>query len=156
MESEDKKTKIQIEKLKCALCGGNHTANYSNCPIRKNFKKSSIVKPQASSNFQQSQKSSTFVKNQFTHAPELENFNLPGRFQQQKSQQMPQQKAWTAQNRTHTNQQDDSSPHTSNNDLNSTLIEMLNKISKQNEQLIALMTIFMNHCMRQEMPSFLS
>ncbi|KAG5666079.1 putative Nucleic-acid-binding protein from transposon X-element, partial [Polypedilum vanderplanki] len=62
-------TKITTSKLKCALCGGNHTANFSKCTKRIEFVKS------RSTWTKQTIKRNPIVK--FQTAPQLEGFQFP-------------------------------------------------------------------------------
>lgn len=68
----NKLTRIPDEKLKCGLCGKNHTANSKHCEKRKQF----IERQQKYRT--KNQKRPQFDKpHVFQNAPELNNFNFP-------------------------------------------------------------------------------
>jgi hypothetical protein len=73
MEADGATTALTIDqsKVKCALCGGNHTANYSKCPKRIEYIKSKAA-------FNRKQHPKTHQRVEFQPAPALDNFNFPG------------------------------------------------------------------------------
>lgn len=71
--TNDRLTRIPDTKLKCALCGQNHAANYSNCEKRLEF----IKRQQNYRNRTQQRSAQAKPQHKFQPAPQLDNFNLP-------------------------------------------------------------------------------
>lgn len=69
--TNSRREKIPNELIKCALCGQNHTANFSKCEVRTAF----IKKQEVFRNRLKHHNKQRF--NHFQPAPQLENFNFP-------------------------------------------------------------------------------
>jgi hypothetical protein len=63
-------TKIEWSKLKCALCGQNHTANFNGCTKRAEYTAQNPV-------WKKKTAPKTRQRVEFQHAPQLDHFNFP-------------------------------------------------------------------------------
>lgn len=139
----NKENKIPNNKLKCALCGQNHTANYSKCEVRSQFvyKKSQQSSAYGKQNTQRQQIAQR--QQTFKPAPELSNFNFPGL---PKNQPRQNPSSW--------NRQQASEPQASEDlftfeQMIPILTEMMTKMSRaktRQEQIHNMMSLVLKYC----------
>lgn len=143
--TNEKCKKIPDKHVRCALCNGPHTANYSECEKRKEFimNRRFTNASRTLNNKQHSQFSNIPTRNLFKEAPELNNFNFPALRNNNKQQNS--NPVWVETQMTNSNQ----NSLLSKTELLSIFMTMMNKMSNaktRQDQLRILMEVVLHHC----------